>query len=99
LALVRRIPMNRQAASFSVLGVLSLALIPFMWVIGEDGLGPMAAAEKVADTVVIWFLTWGLVAIASLAAVAIAVVCFSNARDELRTVSEAAAGLNSDKVA
>jgi hypothetical protein len=92
--------MYRHAASLFILGVLSLALVPLMWVISREGLGSMAAAERVADTIVIWFLAWGLVAITSLAAVTIAVVCFSNAREELRTVSEAAAaGLNRDRVA
>jgi hypothetical protein len=74
--------MNRQAAVFGSVGVVALALIPALWVMGVAGLGSLAAASTVADTAVVWMLSWGMVAVASLAALLVAWVCFSNAAEE-----------------
>src|SRR5262249_53157149 len=66
---LRRTAMNRHAVGFWAAGVLGLALIPLMWAMGIAGLGSMAAASTVADTVMVWILSWGIVVVASLAAV------------------------------
>jgi cytochrome c556 len=76
--------MNRHAAGFWAAGVLALALIPLMWAMSIAGLGSMAAASTVADTVMVWILSWGIVVVASLAAVMVAWICFSNAVHEMR---------------
>src|SRR5262249_30856187 len=83
----RRVAMNRQAAAFCVAGGLALAVIPLLWVMSMTGLGTMAAASTVADTVVVWLLSWAMVVVASLAAVLVAWICFSNAAHEIRATN------------
>ena len=60
-------------------GVTALAMVPVLWMLGIDGLPSRATvmASRTADIAGVWVFTWGLIWAGSLAAVAIAWVCWS----------------------
>jgi hypothetical protein len=63
-------------------GIVALALVPVLWVLGLDGLPSMKAvmASKTADIAGVWIFTWALIWAGAFAAVSIAWVCWSQIR-------------------
>jgi hypothetical protein len=74
-------------------GLVALAMVPVLWVVGLDGLPSAKAvmASKTADIAGVWIFTWGLIWAGSLAAVSIAWVCWSQIRTTSPTIIERAA--------
>jgi len=69
------------AMQWRAVGLIPLASIAVMWAFGIKGFGTAATAVKVVDMVGVWVFSWGLVAIATLAALALAWVAFSSAHE------------------
>ena len=62
-----------------VAGIVALALVPAVWVLGIAGLPSLNAviAARTADMVGVWIFTWSLIWITSLAGFGIAWACWS----------------------
>jgi hypothetical protein len=67
-----------------LLGLMSLAALPAVWVIGVSGFGSKAAAAKVSDTVGVWIFSWGLAAMGWVGALIVGGICLTAAIDRLR---------------
>ena len=66
------------------LGLLALATLPAVWVIGASGFGSKAAAARVSDTVGVWIFSWGLAIMAGIGALIVGAICVAAAIDARR---------------
>lgn len=71
--------MNENSMARTVAGVVALALVPVLWIVGMTSMPSMKAvvAAKISDTVGVWVFTWTLIWIGSAAALGIAWACWS----------------------
>jgi hypothetical protein len=75
--------MNRSRAASIVAAVLSVAMIPVLWIFSFMAIPPLAVvqADKSGGRMGPWVFTWALVWIASLAALVVAWLCYVSLDD------------------
>jgi hypothetical protein len=75
--------MNRSRAASIVATVLSLAMIPVLWVFAFDAIPALAVVQgdKSGGRMGPWVFTWALVWLASLAALIVAWLCYASIDD------------------
>ena len=77
--------MNQKPGIWIAATIVALAQVPFLWIFSLAGMPSLknTLASGTADVLGVWIFTWGMVWLASLAALVVAWICASGAIERM----------------